>query len=102
MVLTGPSGSSRLDNRLTLNGAYFHTNYDDVDLTVRLGIAPTVFNGGKAGILGFELEGTFVAKVLGRCAAALPPPLGRPRPVPCSRKPLSAGRKTTGHEKPGR
>ena len=52
--------SSWLDNRLTLNGAYFNTNYDDIHLTVRLGIAPTVFNGGKASIQGFELEGTFV------------------------------------------
>ena len=52
--------SSWLDNRLTLNGAYFNTNYDDIHLTVRLGIAPTVFNGGEATIQGFELEGTFV------------------------------------------
>ena len=52
--------SSWLDNRLTLNGAYFNTKYDDIHLTVRLGIAPTVFNGGQATIQGFELEGTFV------------------------------------------
>ena len=52
--------SNWLDNRLTLNGAYFNTKYDDIHLTVRLGIAPTVFNGGEATIQGFELEGTFV------------------------------------------
>ena len=52
--------SNWLDNRLTLNGAYFNTKYDDIHLTVRLGIAPTVFNGGQATIQGFELEGTFV------------------------------------------
>ena len=52
--------SSWLDNRLTLNGAYFNTKYDDIHLTVRLGIAPTVFNGGQATIQGFELEGTFL------------------------------------------
>lgn len=51
--------SSWLDNRLILNGAYFNTQYEDVHLTVRLGIAPTVFNGGEATIRGFELESTF-------------------------------------------
>lgn len=41
-----------------LNGAAFRTEYDDVQIVVREGFAPLVVNGGKAQILGGELEWT--------------------------------------------
>ncbi len=41
-----------------LNGALFHTKYDDMQLTYRLGIVPLLFNAGKSEIEGGELEFT--------------------------------------------
>jgi iron complex outermembrane receptor protein len=42
-----------------LNGAVFRTNYDDMQLTYRLGIVPLLFNAGRSKIEGAELEFTY-------------------------------------------
>lgn len=44
------------DNRVRLNMAVFHTNYEDMQVTVFDGIAPRTVNGGNAEVDGFELE----------------------------------------------
>jgi iron complex outermembrane recepter protein len=43
-----------------LNGAIFSTDYDDMQLTYRLGIVPLLFNAGKAKLEGAELEFTYL------------------------------------------
>lgn len=43
-----------------LNGALFHTSYENMQLTYRVGIVPLLFNAGKSTISGAELEFTYV------------------------------------------
>jgi iron complex outermembrane receptor protein len=45
-----------LDNTLRFNGAFFTTDYTNLQFTFRLGAAPLLFNAGAASIDGFELE----------------------------------------------
>lgn len=52
--------STSSDNRLQLNGAFFKTDYTDLQFMVRKGIAPFLFNAGGASIQGFEIEGALV------------------------------------------
>lgn len=52
--------SELLGKRLRLNAAAFRTRYNDLLVTVRSGVAPALFNGGRATIQGLELEWTFV------------------------------------------
>ncbi|MEM1154936.1 MAG: TonB-dependent receptor, partial [Pseudomonadota bacterium] len=49
-----------LDNRMTLNGAIFYTDYDDIQVQVFTSVAPVTRNAGTATIKGFELEGQFI------------------------------------------
>ena len=49
-----------LDNRVRLNGAFFHTDYDDLQIQINDGIAPITRNAAEAEIDGFELELTAV------------------------------------------
>lgn len=51
--------STPLDN-LRLNGAWFSTDYDNLQFTYRIGFAPFLFNAGKASIDGFEGKFQFV------------------------------------------
>jgi iron complex outermembrane receptor protein len=44
---------------LRINAALFTTNYDDIQMTYRLGVVPLLFNAGKASIDGGELEVTW-------------------------------------------
>lgn len=44
------------DNRLKLNGAIFHTDYDDLQVQVFTSVAPVTRNAASASIDGFELE----------------------------------------------
>lgn len=44
------------DNRVRLNMAVFHTDYEDMQVTVFDGIAPRTVNGGNAEVDGFEIE----------------------------------------------
>jgi iron complex outermembrane receptor protein len=44
-----------LDN-LRINLAAFSTNYDDIQMTYRLGVVPLLFNAGEASIDGAEME----------------------------------------------
>jgi len=44
---------------LRLNAAVFTTDYDDMQLTYRLGIVPLLFNAGKSTIEGAEVELTY-------------------------------------------
>ncbi|MEM6581650.1 MAG: TonB-dependent receptor [Pseudomonadota bacterium] len=46
------------DNRLRLNGAAYFNWYDDLQVTVPVGVAPTTQNAAEAEIKGFELEVT--------------------------------------------
>jgi iron complex outermembrane receptor protein len=48
------------DNRLRLNVAVFHTDYQDIHLTVRETLNAKTFNGGEADLTGFEIESTLV------------------------------------------
>lgn len=48
--------STLLDGRLTINMALFKTDYEDIQLVARKGIAPVLLNAGEADILGMELE----------------------------------------------
>ena len=41
---------------LRVNAALFTTDYDDIQMTYRLGVVPLLFNAGKATIKGGELE----------------------------------------------
>lgn len=50
---------SELGANLRLNGAIFSTDYDNMQLTYRLGIVPLLFNAGKSSIEGGELELTY-------------------------------------------
>jgi iron complex outermembrane recepter protein len=43
-----------------LNGAAFYTDYEDMQIVVRRGIAPITINGGDAIIKGLELEGSYI------------------------------------------
>ena len=43
-----------------LNGALFDTDYENMQLTYRLGIVPVLFNAGESSISGAELEFTWV------------------------------------------
>jgi iron complex outermembrane receptor protein len=45
-----------LDNRLRLNGAAFHTEYDDLQVQVFTSVAPVTKNAASAKISGWELE----------------------------------------------
>lgn len=44
---------------LRINGAIFSTEYDDIQMTYRLGVVPLLFNAGVASIDGAELEVAF-------------------------------------------
>jgi len=44
------------DHRLRLNGAVFHTDYEDLQVQVYNGIAPVIQNAASATIDGFEAE----------------------------------------------
>jgi len=44
---------------LRINAALFTTDYDDIQMTYRLGVVPLLFNAGKARIKGGELEVTW-------------------------------------------
>ncbi|MBL4826171.1 MAG: TonB-dependent receptor [Spongiibacteraceae bacterium] len=48
------------DSTLRLNGALFHTDYEDLQFVIREDFAPIVFNAGEAEIEGLELEWTWV------------------------------------------
>lgn len=48
------------DDTLRLNGAIFSTDYEDLQLVYRFGVAPFILNAGKASNDGFELEMTWV------------------------------------------
>ncbi len=48
--------SELFDRRLRLNLAAFHTDYDNIQLTVQVGNSPVTQNGGTARIQGFEIE----------------------------------------------
>jgi len=48
-------------NSVRLNGAIFSTDYTDLQLVYRFGVAPFILNAGKASNDGFELEMTWVA-----------------------------------------
>ena len=52
--------SSLLDNRVRLNIALFHTDYDDLHIIIRESFNAITFNGGTATIDGGELELTLV------------------------------------------
>ncbi len=43
-------------DHLRINVAAFSSNYDDIQMTYRLGVVPLLFNAGKASIDGGELE----------------------------------------------
>lgn len=48
--------TSLFDRKLQLNVAAFHTDYDNLQVTVVRGISPFIENAGKAKIDGFEIE----------------------------------------------
>jgi iron complex outermembrane receptor protein len=50
---------SEFGANLRLNAAIFTTDYDDMQLTYRLGIVPLLFNAGKSTIEGAEVELTY-------------------------------------------
>lgn len=49
-----------ISSSFRINGALFHTSYDNMQLTYRVGIVPLLFNAGKSTISGAELEFTYV------------------------------------------
>jgi iron complex outermembrane receptor protein len=49
---------------LRINGALFTTDYDQIQLTYRLGVVPLLFNAGKATIQGGELEIVYATDAL--------------------------------------
>lgn len=52
--------SDLFDNKLRLNVAIFHTDYEDLQIVIRESINPVTFNGGEAEIEGAEVELTWV------------------------------------------
>jgi iron complex outermembrane recepter protein len=50
---------SEFGGNVRINAAIFSTDYDDMQLTYRLGIVPLLFNAGKSSIEGGEVEFTF-------------------------------------------
>jgi iron complex outermembrane receptor protein len=46
-------------DRLRINAAIFSTDYDDIQMTYRLGVVPLLFNAGVASIDGAEVEIAF-------------------------------------------
>ncbi|MDY6947105.1 MAG: TonB-dependent receptor [Pseudomonadota bacterium] len=50
---------SQLGDHVRLNAAIFSADYDNMQLTYRLGIVPLLFNAGKSSIEGAELELTY-------------------------------------------
>ncbi len=48
--------STLLDGRMRINGAVFHTDYEDLQVQVFNSVAPVTQNIGAASITGFELE----------------------------------------------
>ncbi|GAB1269428.1 TonB-dependent receptor [Aurantivibrio infirmus] len=48
-----------LTDSLRLNAAIFDTNYENMQLTYRVGIVPLLFNAGESSIRGAEVEFTF-------------------------------------------
>ena len=48
------------DQRFTVNGAVFHTDYDDLQIQVFTSVAPVTENAASASIDGFELEAKLV------------------------------------------
>jgi iron complex outermembrane receptor protein len=48
------------DDRMRLNAAVFHTEYEDIQLIVRETINAITFNGGTGTLTGFEVETTLV------------------------------------------
>lgn len=59
-VIEGGFKLDVLDQRLRLNGAAYYTWYNDLQVTVPVGVAPTTQNAAKASIKGFELEATAI------------------------------------------
>lgn len=52
--------SQLFDNRMQLNAAVFHTDYEDIQLNVQQGPSPVYQNAGDATIKGFEVEMTAI------------------------------------------
>ncbi|MGH1471476.1 MAG: TonB-dependent receptor [Cellvibrionaceae bacterium] len=50
---------SDITDSFRLNGAIFNTEYEDMQLTYRVGIVPLLFNAGESTIRGAELEFTY-------------------------------------------
>lgn len=48
------------DGTAQLNAAIFHTEYDNIQVTVNRGLSPFFENAAKGEISGFELEGQFI------------------------------------------
>jgi iron complex outermembrane receptor protein len=44
------------DDRFTLNGAWFYTDYTDMQISAVDGVAPTLINAGDSTIMGTEIE----------------------------------------------
>ncbi len=55
---------SEFGGSFRLNGAIFRTDYDEMQLTYRLGIVPLLFNAGQSKIEGAELEFTYAPGAL--------------------------------------
>ncbi len=78
---------------LRVNLALFSTDYDDIQMTYRLGVVPLLFNAGVASIMGAELEMEFAPTADFRMDASLgyvdaefdeinaPPPFGPVTPT---------------------
>ena len=49
-----------LEGRLRLNGALFHTEYDDLQVQVFTSVAPVTKNAASAKITGWEMEATYI------------------------------------------
>ena len=76
-----------------MNVALFKTDYDDIQMTYRLGVVPLLFNAGVASIVGGEVELEFVPTAQFRLDASLgyldsefdkitpPPPFGPVTPT---------------------
>ena len=55
-VISSLASSSNPSDRLRINVAVFTTDYDDIQMTYRLGVVPLLFNAGAAKIEGGEIE----------------------------------------------